>query len=527
MFPFCLKDAQANGHEDFWQQGTPCKPLKQQCLYAGNLLQKSKKEDDTAYYMLTTTSLVKCHKDQLMPAQISIISWKHLEAVSTSGSEPMYGFRLYTSTVSETFYARTLLEQKGWLEKLSPLCILSDLDNSYQVLGEVGPGGTSCVRLAVCQKTSEEVAIKFVPKTFKGAQNCLKEAEMLRRINHPAVVRCIGVYDTADDIAMVLEYCRGGSLLNYIRRNKRVDEDIARDFMVKLLKCINACHMNACVHRDLKPDNILLTDPDDLLSMKLGDFGLACDLETEALGKRCGSAGYVAPEIILGGPQCSKLDIFSAGVILHILLSGTAPFYGSSELSVLKANARCRIDLSNSYWDHISSQAKSLVSKMLTKEPNLRIDSISALHHPWLCTPKVLKIPSIVEIGDSPIQQTLPLNIHNLKLFTESDLERPQVNRIHIFTEGLHTDTDAPHTSMTPREHSVIAKRKWVYEADPETPNTNDDSPNEKLSLLAAFSKSFDGKYRFMSKRLQYDAYVPPETLKRVKYKRRTMHRNS
>mmetsp|Transcript_23502 Transcript_23502/g.41652 ORF Transcript_23502/g.41652 Transcript_23502/m.41652 type:complete len:232 (+) Transcript_23502:933-1628(+) len=137
------------------------------------------------------------------------------------------------------------------------------------------------------------------------------------------------------------------------------------------------------------------------MSFKIADFGLACDLEIEALGKRCGSAGFMAPEIIFNRDQSPKVDLFSVGVILHILLSGISPFKGTTEIAVLKANAECKVTLSRTYWQHINDLAKDFVLKLMSKNEVERPGLDEILKHPWLkphVTVEVVSLELLTEI---------------------------------------------------------------------------------------------------------------------------------
>mmetsp|Transcript_16967 Transcript_16967/g.30538 ORF Transcript_16967/g.30538 Transcript_16967/m.30538 type:complete len:310 (+) Transcript_16967:287-1216(+) len=297
--------------------------------------------------------------------------------------------------------------------------------------------------------------------------------------------------------------------------------------MVKFLKGISICHQNNCVHRDLKLDNVLLAREDDLLSMKIADFGLACDLDKERLQKRCGSAGYIAPEIIAGAEQSPKVDIFSAGVILHILLAGVAPFHVAGELNVLRANAMCKIDLNTVYWAHISTPAKDLVRKMLAKEPINRVDILTAQQHPWLEKGFLEKMPSIVELIESPIKVSQKLNSnHFIELAQCTLITSPKTHHVRILARQVPSHNTGPteHFSYTPVD---ICKKISYDIKEATTPSTNADSivssPNQELSAYATISSSFEGRLGDACKQLIREVKSPLLVAKRIKYKRKSL----
>lgn len=145
--------------------------------------------------------------------------------------------------------------------------------------------------------------------------------------------------------------------------------------MVKLLlESIKYCHDANIVHRDLKPENLLLTSKDDDASIKLADFGFAKKLEFDSAGlvTACGTPGYVAPEILEGKPYGSSVDIWSIGVITYILLCGYPPFHDDNHNALFKKIKRGKFQFDAPYWDHVSDDAKDLISMMLIVDPNER-----------------------------------------------------------------------------------------------------------------------------------------------------------
>ena len=121
-------------------------------------------------------------------------------------------------------------------------------------------------------------------------------------------------------------------------------------------------HQNDVVHRDLKPENLILAQKDNDYDLRLADFGLASFITEGALLKlRCGSPGYVAPELLEDLGYDKKADIFSAGVILYVLLTGRPVFRGFNINEILLKNKRCEVEYPPKYWDKISDKAKDLV----------------------------------------------------------------------------------------------------------------------------------------------------------------------
>jgi len=140
------------------------------------------------------------------------------------------------------------------------------------------------------------------------------------------------------------------------------------------------------VHRDLKPENLILVSKSSDTELQIADYGLASvlpDGNPGLLFLRCGSPGYVAPELLRDQGYDCKSDVFSAGVIAYILLSGRPVFKGADVEAVLEANKNCKLEFPDKYWDTITDEAKDLVAKLLAQDPKARISASEALNHPW------------------------------------------------------------------------------------------------------------------------------------------------
>jgi calcium/calmodulin-dependent protein kinase I len=148
----------------------------------------------------------------------------------------------------------------------------------------------------------------------------------------------------------------------------------ARDLVKLLLEAIKYCHDADIVHRDLKPENLLLTSKDDDASIKLADFGFAKKLEIDGDGlvTACGTPGYVAPEILEGKAYGKTVDIWSIGVITYILLCGYPPFHDDNHNALFKKIKKGKFQFDSPYWDHVSDDAKDLISQMLVVDPAQR-----------------------------------------------------------------------------------------------------------------------------------------------------------
>jgi len=142
----------------------------------------------------------------------------------------------------------------------------------------------------------------------------------MRKLEHDSVIRLFNIYESDNHIYLVLELLNGGELFDRISEKGQYNENDASILMKKLLSALNFMHSKGIMHRDIKPENLILKDSENDWDVKIADFGLSQFLHsTEYLFIRCGTPGYVAPEILADEKYDEKVDVFSAGVILYIL----------------------------------------------------------------------------------------------------------------------------------------------------------------------------------------------------------------
>jgi 5'-AMP-activated protein kinase, catalytic alpha subunit len=184
----------------------------------------------------------------------------------------------------------------------------------------LGMGSFGAVKLAQHEQTGEKVAIK----TFKMLQvraqnmeeNVKREITIMKFCNSSQIVRPDEVIETPTDTFVVMEYMAGGELFSYIQKHRRPDENEARRFFHQIVSGIEYCHSHGVAHRDLKPENLLL---DANSNIKIADFGLSNIIQQGSLMKTsCGSAHYVAPEVISGNPYSGPARIFGRAVLFFI-----------------------------------------------------------------------------------------------------------------------------------------------------------------------------------------------------------------
>eukprot|EP00850_Spirogloea_muscicola_P004316 SM000018S03681 [mRNA] locus=s18:768646:772669:- [translate_table: standard] len=216
---------------------------------------------------------------------------------------------------------------------------------------------------------------------------------------HPNIVGLKGVYEDKQAVHLVMELCEGGELFDRIIARGHYSERQAANIIKTIIEVVEVCHLHGVMHRDLKPENFLFASKEEDALLKAIDFGLSVSFTPgEVFAEVVGSPYYMAPEVLKRsyGPEA---DVWSAGVILYILLCGVPPFWAENEQGVAKAILRGEIDFIRDPWPKVSISAKSLVRRMLEQDPQKRLsarqvkgthlpvlcmDVLSAQAHPWL-----------------------------------------------------------------------------------------------------------------------------------------------
>ncbi|KAF4367781.1 hypothetical protein F8388_016604 [Cannabis sativa] len=270
---------------------------------------------------------------------------------------------------------------------------VSNLKDKY-ILGEqLGWGQFGVIRACSDRFTGEVLACKSIAKdrlvTADDMRSVKLEIEIMTRLStHPNVVNLKAVYEEENYVHLLMELCAGGELFHRLEKQGRFSEYNARVIFKHLMEVVKFCHENGVVHRDLKPENILLATTSLSSPIKLADFGLATYCKPgQKLQGTVGSPFYIAPEVLLGGYN-QAADVWSAGVILYILLSGMPPFWGKTKSRIFDAVRAADLRFPPDSWDRISSSAKDLITGMLCVDPSKRLTADQVLAHSWMehCT---------------------------------------------------------------------------------------------------------------------------------------------
>ncbi|XP_061682700.1 serine/threonine-protein kinase SIK3 homolog isoform X2 [Syngnathoides biaculeatus] len=252
----------------------------------------------------------------------------------------------------------------------------------YEIERTIGKGNFAVVKLATHIITKAKVAIKIVDKTQLDDENLKKifrEVQIMKLLKHPHIIRLYQVMETERMIYLVTEYASGGEIFDHLVAHGRMAEKDARKKFKQIVAAVHFCHCRNIVHRDLKAENLLL---DHNLNIKIADFGFSNIFSRGQLLKTwCGSPPYAAPELFEGkeydGP---KVDIWSLGVVLYVLVCGALPFDGST-----LQNLRARV-LSGKFRIpfFMSTDCEYLIRHMLVLEPSRRLTMEQICKNKWM-----------------------------------------------------------------------------------------------------------------------------------------------
>ncbi|XBJ20984.1 hypothetical protein VPH35_011709 [Triticum aestivum] len=266
---------------------------------------------------------------------------------------------------------------------------MEDVRSSYTFGRELGRGQFGVTYLATHKSTGARHACKSIAARklarADDVEDARREVQIMHHLTgHRSIVELRGAYEDRHSVNLVMELCEGGELFDRIIARGHYSERAAATLCREVVSVVHSCHSMGVMHRDLKPENFLFLNKREDSPLKATDFGLSVFFKPgEQFRDLVGSAYYVAPEV-LKRRYGAEADIWSAGVILYILLSGVPPFWAENEEGIFDAVLKGHIDFSSDPWPSISNGAKDLVKRMLRQDPKERLTAAEILNHPWI-----------------------------------------------------------------------------------------------------------------------------------------------
>lgn len=307
------------------------------------------------------------------------------------GEERMFPFSVSFPSKTRNYYCKDKLSAMKWTTFIKNSLGYQNFFDSYEMLEDIGEGKFGLVKLGLHKNTKEKVAIKIIKKETMNQSDVelvKSEIDIMKLCRHPNVVRLLDHFENSEYIFIIMEYLSGGDLGDYLNKvNFKVIEQRAAEIMYQLGLGIKYLHSYGILHRDLKPENIMLADNTEKSAIKIMDFGLSKIMgPQERVADGFGTLSFVAPEVLIRQPYNKQIDIWSLGIILYHMLSGTLPFddENDNEEVIAKMTVFVEVQFPSKYWSKKSSEVVDLISQCLIKDPNKRISIDAFLQHSWI-----------------------------------------------------------------------------------------------------------------------------------------------
>ncbi|KAL1545628.1 Calcium-dependent protein kinase 20 [Salvia divinorum] len=254
---------------------------------------------------------------------------------------------------------------------------------------KLGQGQFGTTFLCMEKGTNKEFGCKTIAKrkltTPEDVEDVRTEIQIMHHLaGHPNVISIVGAFEDAVAVHVMMELSAGGELFDRIIQRGHYTERKAAELSRIIVGVVQACHSLGVMHRDLKPENFLFVNQQEESPLKTIDFGLSAFFKPgETFNDVVGSPYYVAPEV-LRKHYSQECDVWSAGVMIYILLCGVPPFWDETEQGIFEQVLKGELDFVSEPWPSISESAKDLVRKMLVQDPKKRLTAHQVLCHPWV-----------------------------------------------------------------------------------------------------------------------------------------------
>ena len=260
------------------------------------------------------------------------------------------------------------------------------------------------------QTASKPYAVKIIDRSKlkqKDFDGVYREVAILQEfIGTPHIIQVIDFFIEPQRLLVVQNLAAGGDVFDKLAQRKTYSEQDARNLAEVLLEAVHAMHQAGVAHRDLKPENLLLADPSDDSSILIADFGFARHVTEEGCKTRCGTPAFVAPEVVIGLPYGTEVDMWSIGCLLYMLIGGYPPFSGKNHRELFRKIRASDFVFHQAYFGNVSDSAKNMISYLLTVNKDLRWTARQCLDSKWF-----------QEKTETLSERELPATIQEMKRF--------------------------------------------------------------------------------------------------------------
>lgn len=268
------------------------------------------------------------------------------------------------------------------------------------------------MKLGLHKVSKINVAVKQVKKKNMSHIEILqqrREIEVLKMCQHPNIINLVDLFENSDYYYIVLDYMAGSDLFDYLQtREFNLGEKRVRELVYQLAKGVQYLHSYGIVHRDLKLENIMMTDTTEKSVPKLVDFGLAKMIgPDEKADEPFGTLGYVAPEILQKKPYSFPCDLWSLGCIIYALICSSLPFDHDQQKETIRMTCEDEVVFDSPQWKNTSKECRDFIFKLLRKDPEKRMKVNAIFDHPWIKAMDAKTLDHLIECSSPTSQKKL------------------------------------------------------------------------------------------------------------------------
>ena len=302
-----------------------------------------------------------------------------------------FSFKLIGKNKSELFALHELEKYNKLVEMIKKALNYGNITDGYNILGTLCNTQFGQIMVGSYKKTNSKVAIKTFKKSSMNEcdlEMVYREIEILKQCQHPNIIKILDYFESSSAIYIVMEYIENGDLFTYLEeKNFFISEKKAKQIIKSIVEAVRYLHSNGILHRDIKAENIFISKINEMgeLEIKLADFGFSIvSGPHEKFEMRLGTLNYASPEIILGVPYGKEVDVWSIGILAHMLLVGFLPFDSTNDDQIMENIVIKEIDFNSPLWNLKSSSSQDFVKQCLIKVDKKRPSIESLLNHPWI-----------------------------------------------------------------------------------------------------------------------------------------------
>jgi calcium/calmodulin-dependent protein kinase I len=381
--------SQASSETFFWKKHNPLtgRLISKPVIFKGQLIFAYPETDLYLFEVFLTSSRLyfNSNSSDIMMAKIK---WSLIETFYIKDSENIkFGFVLRTNYKAYEFFTLNLIELNNWVEALSQVCIMTNFEENYVIIKKIDQSDYATVFLVHDLATRSEFVAKRIKKKAIEKSSSLfqlfNEIHLHRKLGHISIVKLLRLFENSKYLYLVMEYVRFGTLNDRLKTSCKFSEREVAIFGRKIFEVLAYLHAKGIIHRDIKPENILMCTKNSVTEFKIADFGLACYITEERQGMP-GSAGYMAPEILRGNYYSNKVDIYSAGVVLYVMLTGKYPFNSRDLHDTVRKNTVGEISFNQRVFSKLSPCGVEILKEILVSEPYLRPIACDIVNCTWM-----------------------------------------------------------------------------------------------------------------------------------------------